>query len=225
MVLNQHDLQQIDADYLAALSPKDLLAVSLKLLQDLQEAHDRFNQTPANSSRSSGSFAPWEGTVIENEDEDASKDKNTVPESDTAPEEEEKAEHSPAPQKPGRQKGTKGQGSKTTREITGVEEHRAKSCALGGKELEEEAEFKSCGGFLVLDIGIGEKGIEVTHVKHLYGETLCTCGHKTRIEPYLSKKEENWQTALTERRLVGPMLAALIVSLSFRSSMSRMRIK
>jgi len=230
MVLTQHDIQQIDADYLEALSPKELLAVSLKLLQDLQEAHDRFNQTSKNSSRPSGSFAPWEGSVIEDEDDDDTvEDKNTSQGNDTE-KEKKKTEplddkNSPPPKKPGRQKGTKGHGRKTNREITGIKENRAKNCALCGKELEEDAEFKPYGGFLVLDIVIGEKGIEVTHVKHLYGETLCSCGHKTETKPARSKKEENWRTELTERRLVGPMLAALIVSLSLRSRMSRMRIQ
>lgn len=72
MILSNHDLKQIDQDYLEALPLGKLLDVSLKLLEDLKEAHDRLNQTPQNSSRPSGSCAPWEGSVVNegNGDED-----------------------------------------------------------------------------------------------------------------------------------------------------------
>ena len=64
MKFNRYDLKQIDQDYLKTLPPSKLLDVSLKLLEDLKEAHDRLNQTPQNSSRPSGSCAPWEGSVV-----------------------------------------------------------------------------------------------------------------------------------------------------------------
>ena len=64
MILSDHDLRQIDGEYLGALPPDKLVEVSVKLLQDLKEAHDRLNQTPQNSSRPSGSYAPWEGSIV-----------------------------------------------------------------------------------------------------------------------------------------------------------------
>jgi len=64
MLLSHHDLKQIDQDYLESLPPGKLLDVSLKLLEDLKEAHDRLNQSSRNSSRPSGSYAPWEGSVV-----------------------------------------------------------------------------------------------------------------------------------------------------------------
>ena len=64
MILNDHDLKQIDEEYLETLAPDKLRKVSLKLLADLKEARDRLNQTPQNSSRPSGSFALWEGGVV-----------------------------------------------------------------------------------------------------------------------------------------------------------------
>ena len=226
MVLTRHDLKQIDIAYLKSLSPEELLAISFSLLQDLQEAHDRFSQSPDNSSRPSGSFAPWEGLIIDEEDDDVSK-------KPSLPNDEEKKGESEAPQdenegkpkKSGKPKGVVGYGRKIEREITGTEEHRAESCTVCGKELEENTEFFPHTGFYVLDIEVGENGIEVTYVKHLHGDTLCSCGHKTRTKPALCEKEDDWRTELTEWRLVGPMLASLIVSLAFRSHMSRLRIK
>ncbi|MGP8338087.1 MAG: IS66 family transposase [Methanosarcinaceae archaeon] len=228
MVLTRHDLAQIDIDYLKSLTPEELLAVSLKLLHDLQEAHDRLNQTPDNSSRPPSSFAPWEGTVIEDDEKEEGQEENkTTSKSNTEEEKEEtpKDESKPEPKKSGKPKGAEGHGREIEREITGIEEHRAEKCALCGKELEEDAEFTPRTGFYVLDIEVGENGIEITYVKHLHGDTLCSCGHETRTKPARCKKEEDWNTELTEWRLVGPMLAALIVSLSFRSRMSRLRIQ
>ena len=226
MVLTRHDLEQIDIDYLKTLSPEELLAISLSLLQDLQEAHDRFNQNPDNSSRPSGSFAPWEGTVIDEEDDDASK--KTSLSNDEEKEGESKTpqdENQGKPKKSGKPKGAEGHGRKIEREITGTEKHRAENCAACGKELEEDARFTPCTGFYVLDVEVGENGIKVTYKKHLHGDTLCSCGHKTRTKPARNEKEDDWQTELTEWRLVGPMLASLIVSLAFRSHMSRLHIK
>ena len=67
MKLKDHDLKQIDEDYLGVLPPDKLVEVSLKLLADLKEARDRLNQTPQNSSRPSGNCAPWEGGLVAND--------------------------------------------------------------------------------------------------------------------------------------------------------------
>ncbi len=60
MRLTDHDLKQINREYLASLSPEQLLRSSGKILDDLRDARDRLNRTPQNSSRPSGSYAPWE---------------------------------------------------------------------------------------------------------------------------------------------------------------------
>jgi hypothetical protein len=46
MQLADHDLKQINQEYLASLSPGHLLHLSSKLLDDLRDARDRLNQTP-----------------------------------------------------------------------------------------------------------------------------------------------------------------------------------
>lgn len=225
MVLTRHDLKQIDLDYLKSLSPEELLMVSLNLLKDLQEAHDRFNQRSDNSSRPSGSFAPWEGTVVNDEDDQSKKTSSKNAEEKEGKSKTPQDEKEAKPKKSGKPKGAEGHGRKIEREITGTEEHRAESCSTCAKKMVEDAEFFPRTGFYVLDISVGENGIEVTYVKHLYGDTLCSCGHKTRTKPARCEKEEDWHTDLSEWRLIGPMLASLMVSLAFRSHMSRLRIK
>lgn len=61
MVLKEHDLLQIDSDYIRQLKdndPEALADLSLKLVDDLKEAWDRMNQDSSNSSRPPGSEAP-----------------------------------------------------------------------------------------------------------------------------------------------------------------------
>ena len=60
MHLSDHDLKQLDEDYLRGLSAESLRSLSGKLLADLKEAHDRLNQNPSNSSRPPSTRAPWE---------------------------------------------------------------------------------------------------------------------------------------------------------------------
>ena len=44
--------------------PDALAGLSIKLVNDLKEALERLNQNPTNSSRPSGSLAPWEKGII-----------------------------------------------------------------------------------------------------------------------------------------------------------------
>ena len=114
--------------------------------------------------------------------------------------------------KAGRQRGTPGHGRKVEMAVTGVEVHRAKQCAACGAGLAEEVPFEARMGLYVMDVevGTGEAlGLRVTHIKHLYGETRCACGHVTNTEPGRCAPEAEWQVELTEWHLAGPMLVAL----------------
>jgi len=60
MHLSDHDLRQMDEDWLEKLPEDKLRQVSTRILKDLKEARDRLNQTPDNSSRPPSSRALWE---------------------------------------------------------------------------------------------------------------------------------------------------------------------
>lgn len=116
-------------------------------------------------------------------------------------------------------------GGRGTRAVTGEKLHRAGNCAVCGQELGEEADFKVHSAMYVVDVEMGEPGLQVVHVKHVYGDSQCRCGHVTRTEPGGCAAEEGWAVALTERHLVGPTLVSLIICLSQRMRMSRSRIQ
>jgi hypothetical protein len=231
MVLKDHDLKQIDKDYLDRLSPEKLRELSLRLLEDLKEARERLNQTPQNSSRPSSSFALWEGGIVsdgnsveEEPDEEGNEKKKAKPEEEKKAKEETKREGKEK-KKAGKQKGTKGYGRKVELAVSDVKIHKAKECAICGDELGEEAKFEGRTGLYVLDVNMGHPGLEVSHIKHVYGDIHCSCGHVTRTEPGRSEKEPGWEVELTEWHLVGPTLVSLIVCLSLRMRMSRPRIQ
>lgn len=237
MRLKDHDLKQFNREYFASLSPEQLLNLAENMLNDLRDARDRQNQTPQNSSRPSGSYAPWEQTQFSdgeedtddtnsNEDGEGERSENSplVVKSDT-----EKRETKPDSQKknrkPGKQHGAQGFGRTVKVPVTGEEVHKAVNCAGCGKVFEADAPFERRTGSYTLDIKKAELGIEVTNILHIYGATGCGCGHWTESEHGRCEREEGWDVEITEWHLIGPTLASLIICLSLRMRQSRPRIR
>ena len=233
MRLKDNDLKQLDREYFARLTSEQLMDIAEKLLNDLRDARDRQNETPKNSSRPSGSYAPWE-QAQEAEEQDSKEGVETKKieeveqgKENSKEEREAKAESQKAGKagKAGKQKGSKGYGRTVKLEITGKEIHKAEKCAGCGRKLAEDVVFEQRTGSYTVDIIKGEMGIEVTNVLHLYGASKCVCGHWTESEHGRCEKEEQWDVEITEWHLVGPTLAALIICLSLRMRQSRVRIR
>ena len=74
MEIPDYSLLQITPEVLVKLNPNELLKLSVKLLKDLKELHDRLNQNSNNSSRPSSSIHPWENTITKTK----ARDKNTT---------------------------------------------------------------------------------------------------------------------------------------------------
>ena len=60
MHLSDYSLRQIDDAYVQSLDVEALRGLSVRLLADLKDARDRLNQGPDNSSRPPSSRAPWD---------------------------------------------------------------------------------------------------------------------------------------------------------------------
>jgi len=81
MILKEHELHQIDEKFICRLREQDpdaLVGLSIKLASDLKEAMERLNQNPSNSSRPSGSLAPWDKGITGDEDDEPTLDENEV---------------------------------------------------------------------------------------------------------------------------------------------------
>lgn len=260
MLLNDHDLRQINAQYLKSLGSAELLGVSIRLLNDLKEARERLNQNPNNSSRPPSSREPWVLAKMKETDDEGLEEESFSGDGDITSdsvfadmpmaedgggdsEEKQKSQKKDSAsregRKPGKQKGAPGHGRTQKLLITGEVIHRAQECAACGCELGEETEFVGRTGHYVVDIELGnetEPGIGVRNTKHIYGDTMCPCGHVTRTEPHRCKAESvsesalqseksKWNVELTEWHLVGPLLMALICCLALRMKLSRPRIR
>ncbi len=250
MILKEHELLQIDEDFINRLREQDpdaLAGLSIKLVSDLKEVLERLNQNPTNSSRPSGSLAPWDkGITDEKEEEDESTfdekealqsttDLNKVKPSDITdtPEAvspiENEAPEPPKPRKPGRQLGSQGFGRTQQLAITDTIAHSCGCCSACNEDLTSVE--KAYTGFHTVNIEFGSTaapGVRLTNTLNLYYRGLCPkCGLENRTEPWRAPADNSdWKNVgMTEWRLVGPDLAALIVYLSMDMRVTRRKVK
>ena len=244
MHLSRNELREIDEPLIRSLPHKDVTELCLLFFEDLKEAQERLNQNSQNSSFSPSSDYPWarfEPDGESDEELDECQDETThIDPGDSADDssEEEDTEKSKKPaskedadncekKKPGKQKGAKGHGRTQKLPIHDTILHRSDKCSSCNLELDETAQFTPRTGYYVIDIEVGDEanpGMDVINIKHIYGDTTCSCGHINRLMPHRLEKNEEWNVPLTEWHLVGPTLATLIVCLSKRMRLSRRRI-
>jgi transposase len=238
--LSDFDLQQLTAEYVASLSvaAKDRLIGALA--DDLRAARDRLKQDSRTSSRPPRNDPPWQGSPPAPEDTDEPEDvagaegeQSAEQEATDAPDEradgDEPSTSSGDPPKkrgqPGRREGMKGYGRQVVLPVTDEVIHHPTHCH-GCGEPACAAKAKPWTAIYVVDLltRVGLLlGLQVTHIKHVYTESLCSCGHVTRAEPGRCDPDPEWPVALSEWHLVGPTLVSLIVSLHKRQHSSRRR--
>jgi hypothetical protein len=248
MILGVQELLQIDQAFLHRLfetNPKALLELSIKLAVDLKEARERLDQNPSNSSTPSGNQAPWDKGEKNDEspleDERVPPDNNvtddTLTDNVSAQQSADQAdENQAAPtddeslkRNPGKQPGAPGFGRSQKLPITHVEEHRCNQCSACNANPEDRE--KPYTGFYTLDVKFGDTntpGILLTNTHHIYYSAVCPdCGLENRSEPRRATDDKNdWKNVgLTEWRLIGPSLAALIVYLSNSMRISKRLIR
>lgn len=241
MKLTGYDLKQINDTTLEHLPPEQLLLFSKKILSDLKEAMDRLGQDHNNSSKPPSSTPPWisksENTEEENDDDakfivDEPEDNDSISEEkeplELNPKEEPispKTKPSVLKRSPGKQAGTKGYGRTQELPVTETLYHAATQCALCNTALPAHEEQNAWTAFYTIDIAqrtSNQMGICVTYAKHIFFEIKCACGHHNRLEPYVAMPDPNWpKTKISQWRLVGARLAAMIVLLSKRYRNSR----
>lgn len=245
MVLNEQDLLQIDEAFirrLQAQDPEALAGLSIKLANDLKEAMERLNQNPTNSSKPSGSLAPWDkGPLDDNRAaEPASDEENndTSATSETA----ESADKTGTPsgrsdsvdtvqrtRTPGRQVGSPGFGRTQKLVVTDTAHHHCAPCCVCNADL--AAVEKAYTGFYSINLEFGDAasaGVQLTNTHHLYYSGICpTCGLENRSHPNRASADTlDWeQVGLTEWRLIGPDLTAMIVYLSMDMRLTRRQVK
>jgi hypothetical protein len=247
--LKAHDLQQFDEAYIRRLPEPAARDLCVTLLADLKEARERLEQTATNSSRPPSSRPPWDYGRNDPDDDDAREEEPTdvslTPESAASePGEQELSEQPPAdptqgregaakapktrpPRHPGKQPGARGFGRTQKLVAERTDTHRPSHCHGCQQGLAQDAPAVSYTGYQSIDLergGPDNPGLKLRVVDHLYEEVICPCGHHTRAEPHRSDTELEG-VVLSEWRLIGPGLAALIIALKQRHRLSRASIR
>jgi len=246
MHLDDHDLKQLDEEYLRSLPAKQLQTLSSKLLSDLKEAHDRLNQNPSNSSRPPSTRAPWEKSEATSQDggedddvprdaaSDSAGDRKNDGEAETGQQDKEKSDpkkidrRDTSQGRPGRPKGAPGTSRTQQLPIDAECVHRPETCSACGAALNDACEQRAYTGRYQIDLvqpGNGGNGLVLVQTKHTCLERQCQCGHWTREQPGRCSAEAGWSVELTEWHLAGPLLVAFICALALRQRLSRARIR
>lgn len=253
MKINDQQLTQIDEQYIMRLLDRDvqtLADLTLTLANDLKEARERINQNPSNSSKPSGSLAPWDkglsnddqpGDIDEDDNSaaistpsatDALSDLNKTDEAnsdDANSGDDSSSNDTKTKYKAGRQKGSQGYGRTQKLPVTHTERHYCDLCQVCNTSL--SAVEKAYTGFYSLNITFGQTdtpGIQLTNTRHLYYSATCpTCELETITKPWRAPPEPVlWEeVGLTEWRLIGPELAAMIVYLSMEMRITRRKLQ
>jgi transposase len=249
MILSDHDLLQLSEEELLELPEEVLRRLSIKLLYDLKEARERLKQTSRNSSRPPSSDLPWDkaGTCDEDNHGQPGPDEfdgvddhtlDTEEASKTEPQEKTQGEANEIQQtqkqedeasdkrKAGKQPGAPGYGREQKIAVTAEEHHYPTECARCDRELKQDA-GSAYTAFETVDLEWADPnkpGINLTNTKHIYYETVCAYGHCTQQAPHRQVSHHlTPNILLSEWRLVGPGLTALIVCLAYRMRLSRAR--
>jgi transposase len=239
--LTDHDLRQMDDAWQHSLSESVARAVLGRVLDDLKEARDRLNQNAANSSRPPGSMPRWEkrgvGAADQEGDEEAPGPTATAEEAEEAPDAAaaSRAEaprvpaRAPAGQKPGKQPGAQGHGRTQKLMVHEVVVRHPEACAACGAPLKEPASARAYTAWdtiELLPLPAGEAGLKLGVTRHLLHEVGCACGHRTRARHEQAPPDALWDhVELGEWRLLGSRLASLLVLLTLRYRLSRVKVK
>lgn len=249
MVLKEQELLQIDEKFIRRLLEKDpdaLAELSIHLTHDLKEALERLNQNPSNSSKPSGSLAPWDKGAGDDDDDGLTPDEQATlgseidkeqPSDATTdlPTEDTNNECSFQPKglqeqrKPGRQPGSQGFGRTQQLDVTETKHHSCGCCPVCHADLTTVE--KAYTGFQTVNIEFGnadKPGVHFSNTHHLYYAGRCpNCGLENRSEPWRAPPDtSNWDgVGMTQWRLIGPDLAALIVYLSMDMRVTRRKVK
>lgn len=242
MHLSDHDLRQMDEDWIKRLAPDKLRYALQHALNDLRQARDRLKTTPQNSSRPPGSMAPWDrSSAITAQDVDVSEDLPDLPATVDTQTFEAKGPSgdgdkpdtlSPkqALRRPrGKQPGAPGHGRMQVLPVDDHCAHRPIICSGCDAPLLYATPMQAWCGWDQVDIAPlpeGQAGLKLCCTRHTLFQAGCTCGHTTRAMPYRAPDDALWEhIEVNQWRLVGPHLAAMIVVLALRMRLSRARIQ
>ena len=98
----------------------------------------------------------------------------------------------------------------------------------GGDEKPRQSSQRKVGAHFVYELERGQMGLQITMTKHCYYAVAWACGCETVAQPGIGLRSEiegrKRDLIMSERGMVGPMLATFIAALSLRHNQSRTKI-
>ena len=247
MQFSDYDLKQMNDNTFPSLRRKPLEILASKLLSEVKVLRDRLNQTSENSSRPPSSAPPWSGispAKTEGFEEEEEVEVEKTPKANKGKEEKattqgdgdeeagsgkalKKDDKEKKKGKPGQRKGAPGHGRIVELLVTDERTHDPKACTICIQPFSTDGFFRAYTARYEVEMVTPSSGagMEISHIKHIYREGLCSCGQWSRAEPGRCAPEKGWKVELTEWHVAGPMIVSLICSLSLRMHMSRSRIQ
>ena len=231
--LTKDDLAQMSRVYFEKLDQKTLIEAACRLLDFCVHLVERLEQDSQNSSKPPSSDNPYDkkknkdSKSSDNDNEDAPDEGEKDPEESSSDQDENSKSDAPK-RSPGKQPGAKGFWRSEPPVPESILPHRPEFCVIcGGTDL--HGSDRPYMGFYVYELEKIYEGIRIHCVLHHYYSAVCECGHETKAQPgegFVSHIEgRRKDLKLTERIMVGPMLATFIAALSVRYRMSRLKIK
>jgi len=128
----------------------------------------------------------------------------------------------------GKRPGTKGFWRRLPIVVSGETLHEPDACSACQSAFGPARQSRHASAHVSFELTRGEMGLRVSATKHCYLAVRCGCGHETVAQPGtgLCSHVEGRRRDLrmSERCLVGPMLATFIAALSLRFRLSRVKI-
>jgi len=211
------ELNDIDRDDLASMPRKELEDLAWRLRELARSLVNRAGEDSKTSSRPPSSDDPYRRGA-------RGKTASTEP---ASPSQESAAK--PAAKPAGKTPGAKGCWRSQPIVASAEVEHAPHSCAACHRTLGPELERRCVSAHHSLELTRGEMALTVTATRHSYFAVRCACGRDNVERPgvglssQIEGRKRNLQ--MSERCLVGPMLATFIAALALRCRLSRRKIQ
>jgi hypothetical protein len=210
---------------LLAMPREEVVALAWRQREALRSLANRLGEDSKTSSRPPSSDDPYrrgEGGKPASDGGDGAQTTAAAPKKTGGPD---KKAARPAGKRPGGRGFWRSQPIVTGAEIA----HAPQLCAACGAALDSGLKRRCVSAHNSLELVRGAMSIQVTAAKHAYFAVRCPCGHETVARPGVGSRSDiegrRRNLLMSERCLVGSMLATFIASLSLRFRLSRRKIQ
>jgi transposase len=220
------ELKDIDRTELAAMPREELEDLAWRLHELARALANRAGEDSRTSSRPPSSDDPYRR---HGKGADRAEGGGEPESSAAAPEQAGKPNEKKTAKPAGKRPGAKGHWRSQPIVVSGEAEHAPTVCFRCGAALGPELERRCVSAHDTLELTRADMSLQVAATKHVYFAVRCRCGHETVSCPGVGARSpvegRRRDLTMTERCLVGPMLAAFIAALSLRFRLSRRKIQ